>query len=152
EMLVDSILEREDAFLVASIAIPDSARSGSTRMRVSMNFANPFFPVAPGACDLLEFGEVEDYCITIVQPPADCPAIDTVFFDAITFTGAFMYWSPAETAIAYTYRYREAGTTDYTEFATVDTTAILSDLEKCKTYEVEIMTVCPSDTAGYVIQ
>lgn len=151
ELLLDSILAEEFPSLSASIAIPESALAGNTRMRVTMTFSSPFDPEAPGACDMLEFGEVEDYCINIVRRAAECPVVDTVFFDAITFTGAFMYWPGLEEAIAFTYRYREAGTMEYTEFATVDTTAVLMDLEKCKKYEVQVMTVCESDTAGYVI-
>jgi hypothetical protein len=72
-----------------------------------------------------------------------------VIFDGINFTSAFMYWPEANGAIAYTYRYREVGTTDYTELATVDTTAILNDLEKCKSYEVQVRTVCLADTTSY---
>lgn len=150
ELVLDSILQSSDTVLKSTLTIPDTILAGSTRMRVTMSFANAFFPVPPGSCDILEYGEIEDYCISIILKPDECPVVDTVFFDAVTYTGAFMYWPSLGDAIAYTYRYREEGTGEYTEFATVDTTAVLSDLEKCKTYEVQIMTVCPSDTAGYI--
>jgi hypothetical protein len=150
EIMLDSLLQEENPSLSMSLTIPDSALAGNTRMRVSMAFSNPFFPTAPNACDDVEFGEVEDYCIDIIRQPDDCPVVDTVLFDAITFTGAFMYWPSLGDAIAYTYRYREEGSLEYTEFATVDTTAVIMDLEKCKTYEMQIMTVCATDTAGYV--
>jgi hypothetical protein len=75
--------------------------------------------------------------------------VDTVYFDGISFTGAFMYWPAIDEAIAYTYRYREVGTGEWKEFATIDTTANLDGLNKCLVYEVQVRTVCLYDTAGY---
>lgn len=149
EMVLDSILSEDSIFLAASISIPDSALAGNTRMRVSMAFTSPFFQTNQAPCDILNFGEVEDYCIEILHRPDECPKVDTVFFDGVSFTGAFMYWPSVEDAIAYTYRYREVGTDEYTELATVDTTANITGLEKCKFYEVQIRTICPVDTTSY---
>jgi hypothetical protein len=151
EMLLDSVLVREDTFLLTVLTIPEDALTGSTRMRVSMAFANPNSPPNQGPCGLIDFGEIEDYCVEILRRPDDCPVVDTTFFDAITFTSAFMYWPAATGAIAYTYRWREVGTTEYTEMATVDTIANLMELQRCKTYEVQIRTVCTSDTTSYNI-
>lgn len=149
ELILDSLLNAQDEVLVSSLSIPVDALEGSTRMRVSMAFSNPFFPTTQGACDLVDFGEVEDYCVHILRNPDPCPEVDTVKFDAITYTSAFMYWPSTFGAIAYTYRWREVGTLDYEELATLDTTANLIGLEKCKTYEVQIRTVCLSDTTSY---
>ncbi|MBP7238782.1 MAG: S8 family serine peptidase [Saprospiraceae bacterium] len=149
ELLVDSVLNSDDTFLIQQLTIPAEALEGSTRMRVSMAFTS-FFPTNQPACGLVDFGEVEDYCVNILRNPDPCAEVDTVLFDAITFTSAFMYWPETEGAIAYTYRWREVGTIDYDEMATIDTTANLTDLEKCKTYEVQIRTVCTSDTTSYV--
>jgi hypothetical protein len=149
ELLLDSILLEEDTFLISQLLIPEDALAGSTRMRVSMAFSNPFFPLPQEACGSLDFGEIEDYCVNIVRRPEECPRVDTVFFDAITFTTAFMYWPSLDEAIAYTYRWREVGTLDYMEMATIDTVANIDELEKCKTYEVQIRTVCLSDTTSY---
>lgn len=149
ELVMDSVLSENNDFIETSLTIPDTTPAGNTRMRVSMAYTNPFFTTNQGACDILDFGEVEDYCIEILRRPDECAEVDTVFFDGISFTGAFMYWHSVDDAIAYTYRWREVGTVEYTEMATVDTTANITDLEKCKTYEVQIRTVCPSDTSGY---
>ena len=149
ELLIDSVLSSDDTFLISQITIPADALEGSTRMRVSMAFANFFPPTNQPACGSVDFGEVEDYCVNILRNPDPCPEVDTVFFDAISFTSAFMFWPKAEGAIAYTYRWREEGTLDYDELATIDTTANLIDLEKCKIYEVQIRTVCVSDTTSY---
>lgn len=149
EMILDSLLNAQDDVLVSDLMIPDDALAGSTRMRVSMAFSNPFFPTTQGACELVDFGEVEDYCVDILRNPDPCPEVDTLKFDGITYTSAFMYWPSTLGAIAYTYRWREVGTLDYEELATLDTTANLIGLEKCKTYEVQIRTVCLNDTTSY---
>lgn len=149
ELLVDSLLSAQDEVVISQMNVPEATLAGSTRMRVSMAFSNPFFPTTQGACDQVDFGEVEDYCVEILRNPDDCPEVDTVQFDAITFTSAYMYWPSTEGAIAYTYRWRETGTTDYEEVATIDTTANLTGLEKCKTYEVQIRTICVNDTTSY---
>lgn len=152
EIFVDSVLTSGNIELATEFVLPDSTAPGSTRMRVIMAYADPFNPQVPQACGQIEYGEIEDYCLQILQRPDECPVVDTVQFDAVTYTSAYMYWPGLGDAIAYTYRYREVGTTEYTEFATVDTTALLMDLDKCKTYEVQIMTVCAADTAGYITQ
>lgn len=149
ELLLDTLLLAEDGFISSQLTIPATALEGSTRMRISMAFSNPFFPTNQEPCGTIDFGEVEDYCVTILRNPDPCPAVDTVYFVEINFSSALMSWPETEGAIAYTYRYREVGTQEYTELATVDTTARLTGLEKCKTYEMQIRTVCLSDTTSY---
>ena len=149
ELLLDTVLSVDDTTILSEITIPADALGGSTRMRVSMAYYNPPFDEDQDPCEILDFGEVEDYCVTILRDNNTCPRVDTVFFDAIEFTSAFMYWPAAEGAIAYTYRYREEGGTDFIEMATVDTTVNLNALSKCTTYEVQVRTVCISDTTSY---
>ncbi len=150
ELLLDSVLAQGNTSLASSLTIAGNALAGSTRMRVSMAYANPFLPTNQDPCGRIDYGEIEDYCVDIVRRPKECPSVDSVFFDGISFTGAFMYWPDVNEAIAYTYRYREVGTTDYTELATIDTTANLAGLDKCKMYEVQVRTICLFDTTGYV--
>ena len=148
ELLLDTILESDDDFILDSITIPFDAEAGSTRMRVSMAFAD-LLPTDQDPCGAIEFGEIEDYCINIIRDDNTCLPVDTVLFDAITFTSAFMYWHQAKDAIAYVYRYKEVGTLEYSEFATVDTFAPIDELSKCTEYEVQIRTVCLEDTTSY---
>ena len=150
EMVLDSILQTDDDFIAASFTVPDTATAGASRMRVSMAFTDDFFITNQPPCGTIEFGEIEDYCIRIATQPDPCPEVDSVYFDGITFTGAFMYWPSVDNAIAYTYRYREVGSDDYDELATIDTTANLSGLKKCTMYEVQVRTVCLFDTTGYI--
>ncbi len=149
ELLLDTVLSRLDTLIISEITIPGDAIEGNTRMRVSMSYYDHPSTVDQEPCGSIDFGEVEDYCVNIVREDNSCPLVDTVYFDAINFTGAFMYWPSAEGAIAYTYRYREVGGDEYMEMATVDTTAVLSGLTKCTSYEVQIRTVCIGDTTSY---
>lgn len=48
------------------IIVPANAVLGSTRMRVSMKYFG-FFGTPQLACETMEYGEVEDYCVTIEQ-------------------------------------------------------------------------------------
>jgi hypothetical protein len=56
-----------NAAVSGNITIPLTAVEGVSRLRVSMKYVG-FNGTAPTACETLEFGEVEDYCITIVEP------------------------------------------------------------------------------------
>ena len=149
ELILDSLLQSGNTAVSTQFEIPVTAMEGATRMRVNMAFSGFFDPADQDPCGTIDFGEIEDYCISLTHQPEGCPAVDTVFFDGITFTSAFMYWPQAEGAIAYTYRYREVGTMDYMEMATVDTFAVIGELVKCKAYEVQLRTVCTSDTTSY---
>ncbi|MEP6647127.1 MAG: S8 family serine peptidase [Saprospiraceae bacterium] len=149
ELLFDKRFFNTDTFISGQITIPLHAIPGSTRMRVSMaEFTSPF-SIDQEPCDNFASGEVEDYCIDIIGNTNTCPPVDTLIFDAINENSAFAYWHSSEGAIVYTYRWREVGTTEYKEFATLDTTALINDLAKCKTYEVQIRSVCLFDTTSY---
>tara|TARA_R110002126_G_scaffold39767_2_gene117597 strand:+ start:9282 stop:13064 length:3783 start_codon:yes stop_codon:yes gene_type:complete len=54
-----------------NITIPDNARTGNTRMRVVLEYDDPDNGFGEGACDadhLTEWGETEDYTLTIIEP------------------------------------------------------------------------------------
>lgn len=150
EMLIDSILSLDQPELVTTLTLPDSARTGQSRMRVSMAFTSFFNPANQEPCGEIEFGEVEDYCITIRNVSTGCPPLDTVYFENIHETNATAIWPDIEEAIAFVYRYRKAGSDeDYREFATIEDTVFIHELEKCTSYEFQVMTICASDTSGY---
>ena len=46
----------------SNFTVPTSALSGTTRMRVSMQYANDGYP---NPCDVISYGEVEDYTVSI---------------------------------------------------------------------------------------
>ena len=49
-----------------TISIPSTAVPGSTRLRVSMAYIGGNITL-PGSCDQFTYGEVEDYCVNIIQ-------------------------------------------------------------------------------------
>ncbi|MEO6130872.1 MAG: S8 family serine peptidase [Saprospiraceae bacterium] len=149
ELLLDERFFNTDTFLISQIQIPGDAKGGSTRMRVSMAQFNPPFSINQGPCGNISAGEIEDYCVNIIPNTNTCPPVDTLVFDDINENSAYAYWPSAEGAIVYTYRWREVGTTEFTEMATLDTTALINDLAKCTTYEVQIRSVCLMDTTPY---
>lgn len=53
-----------------SITIPVTAVPGSTRLRVLMAYQGAGQNTLPNQCGAFQYGEVEDYCITIVDPSA----------------------------------------------------------------------------------
>ncbi|MHB0754328.1 reprolysin-like metallopeptidase [Polaribacter sp. M15] len=62
------------ATALLSITVPNNARVGETRMRVVLEYDDPSNGFGEGACDadhLTEWGETEDYTITIVEAIGD---------------------------------------------------------------------------------
>ncbi len=67
EMVLDQILNSPPngtatASITGNISIPSNALAGNTRMRVSMQRGS-----SPSPCDVIPFGEVEDYTVTILD-------------------------------------------------------------------------------------
>lgn len=60
ELLLD---QASHEAITAQITIPDTALTGTTRMRISMKWAG-----APAACGTFSYGEVEDYTVSISSP------------------------------------------------------------------------------------
>ncbi|MDP5169399.1 MAG: GEVED domain-containing protein [Bacteroidia bacterium] len=58
-----------------SLTIPGLVPLGSTRMRVSMKFSGLGSGGGPQACGTFEGGEVEDYCIVVVDSDSSCGAV-----------------------------------------------------------------------------
>lgn len=64
--------------LTSSIEVPSNAKFGKTTMRVVIEYDDPDNGFGDGACDidhLTEWGETEDYSITVADPSID-PSID----------------------------------------------------------------------------
>ena len=132
----------------ASIAIPEDAPLGITRLRVMMLF-DPIDEVVSGCATMVDLGEAEDFCVEIVIDSLLCPKpenLDTMGFQG---TSTMVTWERVDSAIAYIIRHRKMGDEEWME--EVDTAIVfaLSDLEECSTYEVQVQAVCQRDTSGY---
>lgn len=102
---------------------------------MSMKFASASTPCEVG----FSFGEVEDYCVNILEGNG-CYQTPLTISD-ITDSGAIASWISIDSAASYNVRYREIGTTTWTEVNTAGTTLAL-DLLGCTFYEVQIQTLC----------
>ncbi|MDA7502315.1 GEVED domain-containing protein, partial [Chitinophagales bacterium] len=85
------------------VLIPANAELGSTRLRVAMRFDND-----PAPCGQFQYGEVEDYCVQVVEGDAEeldievpfseiliCP-MTTVPLSVTEIEGASYSWLPTE--------------------------------------------------------
>lgn len=78
EMLFDDD-QGTQSTVTGTITIPVSADLGSARMRVSMAYGSQFNGDYPqGACDEGQDGEVEDYCVNILEETVVNPGINEV--------------------------------------------------------------------------
>ncbi|UII32119.1 collagenase [Fulvivirga ulvae] len=72
--------------VTGTITVPETALTGTTRMRVSMQFAT-----APEACGLIGDGEVEDYSVEILENPIpEAPSALTA--ELTSFTAITLSW------------------------------------------------------------
>lgn len=132
---------------VVDITIPDDAVLGITRMRVMMQFGG----VRGTACGSSALGEVEDYCLDIVDPDG-CPPpnnVSATFIEAIDET--VLTWSAsAAPGGSYRLRYRPRGTTEaWVEMDVDQPTATVRPLNLCATYELEIASLCDGSPGEY---
>ncbi|WP_063769055.1 GEVED domain-containing protein [Flammeovirga sp. OC4] len=77
----------------SNFTVPNSALSGTTRMRVSMQYANDGYP---NPCDVISYGEVEDYTVMI----SDGSSARTKHFTAIEISNQ-VFPNPTEGQITY---------------------------------------------------
>lgn len=69
ELLLDTMLLPDQDSLLTQLLLPADALPGTTRMRVSLKWAG-FGSMRPQPCEPhIHFGEVEDYCVDIQEPP-----------------------------------------------------------------------------------
>lgn len=121
---------------------------GFTQLRIGMVFIDP--PVACNDDNLSTFGEFEEFCVELffAQPCDVGLEIDTI---GVGQGSAFIVFTEVDSSIAYNVRYKqvEESDEDWNTISVIDTTAMISDLEDCGTYVVQVRAVCPIDTSGF---
>ncbi len=135
------------------ITIPPDAVPGLTRMRVSMKYIGDFDMEEPQACtSMFGFGEVEDYCLLIVEgPPPNCDlpfSLDTL---SSSYTKVTLTWEdPTSDHENHNLRYRKSGTFNWTQIDAIDPPFELNNLELCTNYEAQVAANClDMGTSGY---
>lgn len=121
-----------------SFSVPINATTGVTGMRVTMRFNSPEEPCT----ETFTFGEVEDYCVNILEGNGCYQTPLTI--GSITDMGAIASWLEVDDAESYNLRYREVGTTPWMEVNVMGSTSVAIDLQGCTIYEAQIETLCPN--------
>ena len=125
------------------ISIPDNISNiGSTRMRVTMKYQSP----PASACDYDFFGEIEEYCVNIVENGYDvCVAPEGLTVDSIAEFSAIFEWDEIEDAHAYTIRYQPKDSINSWKYInTYDNHCGYYQLEECVTYLCQVRAICES--------
>lgn len=134
----ERIFAREQASNVieSEIFIPTTAVLGETRMRISMQFGE-----LPLPCELVGFGEVEDYCVTIL--PNECTEVANLTLEEITETNAFISWeNDGETATTFEVDIRETTATAWETVTTTELTQEWTTLSPCQSYVFRVRSNC----------
>lgn len=135
-------VDDQQTTVTGTFLVPEDAILGNTRMRVAMRYNNP-----PSVCvdeSFTDFGEVEDYCINIVE--FICPKFDSTSVESITTNSAFIAWTSDINISQYLVQYRVLG-----EFIWIDQLGPLNgveleDLEICTEYEYRMVTTCTNNS------
>ncbi len=136
--------------LTGSIVIPSDAVTGNTRMRVVMNFN-----VAGSACQLSGNGnsvpgEVEDYCVTIVEEIVPCCAPTIVDTLSTSLSELELGWTSESCGTtAHIVRYRQLGEEEWLNDITQSGSITLTDLRDCTAYEVQVQGLCEATFSDF---
>lgn len=134
-----------ESTVTGNISIPSTALPGLTRMRVTMKYIGQNNEDIPEAClEEFGFGEVEDYCIKIVEgvdPSCDLPEnLDTI--STQLYAVELLWMDVTNDHIDHNLRYRVLGSFDWITFTNVDPNFIISNLEECTDYEAQVEANC----------
>ncbi|MGK0365835.1 MAG: serine protease [Saprospiraceae bacterium] len=79
-----------------------------------------------------------------------CTIPEGIIVSEATETSFIVNWEPLTAAQTYNVRWRQTGTTDWTEFnGAVNPSIAIADLTSCAQYEVQVATVCATETTEY---
>ncbi len=133
--------------VTGSITIPAAAPLGTTRMRVAMKWSAQSTP-----CEVFDYGEVEDYCVTIRN---SCEEPATIWTSKIKPTSARLNWSPVVGAHHFKIRGRRVGAPNWVTLTIPNGSPNFKDvygLVNATTYEWQILSVCDAtetDLSGW---
>lgn len=128
-------------FVNGEFTMPIEVPEGYVRLRVAM-----LWDVIPNGCatNNNNYGEVEDYCVTILPAPPLCaqpaPAQDSEQTNGVD--AIYLSWEGTGPEVVYTLRYRPEGIADWTEIETQETSLAVTDLDTCTTYEFQLSGAC----------
>jgi hypothetical protein len=127
------------------LTIPSNAKTGVTRMRVCLKFAEISESTPISCFQSIEFGEYEDYCVNITNEV--CNEIESIEINSITpIQAVFSISHPSSNSFIYTYRklYGQNWITGFTDKKTFT----INQLDSCSRYELKLVSVCSSDQSN----
>ena len=148
--LVLNITSPQNTVASEEVTIPMNAIEGNTRLRVMMRWAGSGMSDQP-PCSLLDHGEYEDYCINVVGGTGiPCEVVQTIDTVSTSLTSAVINWVEPPQFASFNFQYREMGSGTWFNIPTPFATLNILSLEKCKTYESRVQTLCDStSTSNY---
>ncbi len=152
ELAFDKMRTVSDTVESGVIAIPWSANTGVTRLRVGMrailatDSLAPFSPCERGLVKSF-FGEFEDYCVTIEPGYTPCPAVNNVSF-IISSNSIKLKWDTLSGALGYEVNYKKKAVSDWNRMVVLKSDFIFPAPD-CEEYEVRLKTICESDQSEF---
>lgn len=127
------------------ILIPGGTPAGLARLRVSLRLQFP-----SGSCGVFDFGEVEDYCITIVEAdPPECLVPEDLTATNLDFEEATLSWTNNPAALSYNVQYKATANAGWINIDNAASPLVLDGLSACTEYEFQVEAVCPGSTSGF---
>ncbi len=127
-----------------SISIPNSATSGTTRMRVIMKDGS-----ITGPCESYTYGEVEDYSVILSDATPTCSTPTSLTANNISSSGATLSWSAVSGASNYTLQVKLSSATIWTNYTVTSNSYVLSNLSASSTYNWQVKTNCTSGSSAF---
>ncbi len=122
-----------------TLTIPSNARTGLTRMRICLKFAE-ISESTPLACfQSLEFGEYEDYCVRITN--SICKDIGSIEINSIGKDEVALFVNHP-TSNSFIYGYRKLFNPDWILGFSDTKSFQINQLDSCNRYELKIQSVC----------
>ncbi len=88
--------------------------------------------------------------VKVFRTDGCCTAPENIVVADATESSFTVSWDALTAAESYNVRWRQIGTTEWMEFnGAVNSTTALADLESCAVYEVQVATVCATETTEY---
>ncbi len=139
--------------VTGTLTIPGTATLGSTRLRVGMEWIGSDDMQEPEICEVFPFGEVEDYCINIIEgtpPSCDLPVnLDTT--NVLEDIATLLWEDPSDDHTDHNLRIKKIQEVDWIVFNNINPPFTIIDLEDCSTYEFQVEANClvENETSGY---
>lgn len=131
------------AAVSGSFTVPSTATLGTTRMRVAMKYN-----AAPTSCETFQYGEVEDYFVTIVQGTT-CGVPTGLAASGITTSAATLNWGAVSGAVSYTVEWKLNSATTWTAVNASTNTLTLTGLTAGTAYNARVRTNCSAGSSAF---